>query len=322
MKIVSCAYLLYNATFRITSSALLFMQIPQVIRGLTLAATNLLVPFAYHITRNVYKTSRPTTTTSIIVSLTSFPQRINRVHLTVESLLRQTIRPEKIILWLSSTQFPHATELPRSLTRLTSRGLTIQFVDEDLRSYKKYYHLLKDYSGTFVTVDDDVFYHPKMLETLFDAHLKHPHAVIANRCVLIEPEMPYHQWRLASHCPQPSYNLLPTGCAGVLYPAGCLPELALRKDLFSSLCMDADDIWLNVSYYMNHVPVFKTDFDLYLLPVISNRNTHLHTLNVSEGSNNDRSIDSVRRYILENMATDPFDREQRLTPGSGALVHE
>ena len=36
----------------------------------------------------------------IIISLTSYASRVQTVHLTIESLLNQTIKPNKIILWL------------------------------------------------------------------------------------------------------------------------------------------------------------------------------------------------------------------------------
>src|SRR5690554_5862757 len=42
---------------------------------------------------------------NLIISLTSFPARISNVNLVIESMLRQTILPERIILWLSRKQF-------------------------------------------------------------------------------------------------------------------------------------------------------------------------------------------------------------------------
>ena len=36
----------------------------------------------------------------IIVSMTSYPARINTVHLAIRSLLAQKVLPDKIVLWL------------------------------------------------------------------------------------------------------------------------------------------------------------------------------------------------------------------------------
>lgn len=52
----------------------------------------------------------------IVVSLTSFPARIKKVHIVIESLLNQTIKPDKIILWLSKEQFEHYYVLPSKLS--------------------------------------------------------------------------------------------------------------------------------------------------------------------------------------------------------------
>ena len=40
-------------------------------------------------------------------SLTSFPQRMYEIHYTLYSLLTQTIKPAKVILWLGREQFPN-----------------------------------------------------------------------------------------------------------------------------------------------------------------------------------------------------------------------
>ena len=54
----------------------------------------------------------------IIISLTTFPARISTLWLTIYSLFRQTLMPKKIVLWLSSLQFPNGLEdLPKKLTR-------------------------------------------------------------------------------------------------------------------------------------------------------------------------------------------------------------
>ena len=44
--------------------------------------------------------------TKLIVSLTTFPGRINSVHKTISTLLTQTLKPDEVILWLAEAQFP------------------------------------------------------------------------------------------------------------------------------------------------------------------------------------------------------------------------
>jgi len=69
----------------------------------------------------------------LIVSLTSYPARINSVHITINTLLQQSLKPNKVILWLASEQFPNKeNDLPDNLLRLKDYGLTIEWCDKDL----------------------------------------------------------------------------------------------------------------------------------------------------------------------------------------------
>jgi hypothetical protein len=54
----------------------------------------------------------------IIVSLTTFPERITIVQETIKSLLTQTVKPDAIVLWLAESQFPNKeNELPEELKK-------------------------------------------------------------------------------------------------------------------------------------------------------------------------------------------------------------
>ena len=46
----------------------------------------------------------------VIVSLTSYPPRIEQAALCIDSLLRQTRSPKKLILWLARTDYPSIDE--------------------------------------------------------------------------------------------------------------------------------------------------------------------------------------------------------------------
>ena len=57
----------------------------------------------------------------IIVSLTSYPLRIQCAIIVIKSLLKQTIKPDKIILWLAKSDFPRKNkDLPPDLLSLKS----------------------------------------------------------------------------------------------------------------------------------------------------------------------------------------------------------
>ena len=101
---------------------------------------------------------------TIIISLTTFPDRIDKTWLVVESLLNQTYKPSKIVLTLSLKQFSGVEALPKKLIEQQKRGLEILWTDDDIRSHKKYYYVMKKYpKHIVVTVDDDFLYSKGML---------------------------------------------------------------------------------------------------------------------------------------------------------------
>ena len=78
----------------------------------------------------------PSRQQKIIVSLTSYPERFRYLHLTVKSLLLQTVKPDKIILYLGDDA--RDAPLPEALVRLKKKGLSIEYRTGNLRSHKKY----------------------------------------------------------------------------------------------------------------------------------------------------------------------------------------
>lgn len=68
---------------------------------------------------------------TLILSLTSYPPRFGTLSLTLHSLLRQSVKADRTILWIA-----HIPLLPKAVTVLQAAGLEIR-ATEDVRSYKK-----------------------------------------------------------------------------------------------------------------------------------------------------------------------------------------
>lgn len=195
------------------------------------------------ITETMYSSSK------IIVSLTTFPPRIHLVYMTIYSLLTQSLKPNKIILYLANEQFPnHEADLPETLLALKKNGLEIAWC-EDIKSYKKLVPVLQSYpNDVIITADDDIIYPNNWLEKLLNAHIKNPKIIFAHRVHQItfneKNEInPYLKWNLCVKKPEASSLLLPTGGAGVLYPPHSLYIDVSNKNLFMNLAPRADDLW-------------------------------------------------------------------------------
>lgn len=181
----------------------------------------------------------------LIVSLTSYPARINTVHLVIESLLDQSYQADEIVLWLALEQFPHRElDLPEQLLNLKSKGLIIDWC-EDIKSYKKLIPSLKKYpKDIIVTVDDDNIYPKNWLEKLYNGYLKHPKYIQAHRITKFYYEEDFKVIAGGrDYYKKPCFLNKLVGLGGVLYPPKCFYKDILNNELFMKLAPTNDDQW-------------------------------------------------------------------------------
>ncbi len=204
--------------------------------------------------------------TEIILSLTSYPDRISTVHQTINTLLTQHVQAQKIILWLAESQFPNKeNDLPQNLLKLTEEGLTIHYC-EDIKSYKKLIPTLKMYPDkVIVTVDDDVLYPPTWLHNLCCECAANPQMIYAHRIKKIEwtdenTILPYENWDICYKNSDNFYSLIPIGCGGILYPPNCFHEDILKEDLFMKLVPHNNDIWFWAMAVLNYTKINLPEF--------------------------------------------------------------
>lgn len=241
----------------------------------------------------------------IIVSLTSFPYRIPNLWMVIEALFRQTVLPDKIILYLSKKQFSNEmNDLPDSLLRYTKNGLDIRFVDGDIRSHKKYYYAMRDYpNDVIITVDDDIFYPSTMIQTLMRYHEKYPKAVIcryARSLQWMEDDkiMSSLYWKhLRETQVRGSDFFLGTG-GGTLFPnpSECLYKDTLDINLAFRLCPLEDDLWLNTMIRLQETPIIVVKDYKDILPIQRKGNITLYSQNGGDENLTDVQIQNVIDY--------------------------
>lgn len=238
-----------------------------------------------------------------IVSLTSFPARIDDIWISIETILRQSFKPDMIILWLAEEQFPDK-QLPESLRKLEKRGLSIQYCD-DLRSHKKYYHSMKNYpEANIITLDDDLYYHRDVLKNVVELHQQHPGMICTNRAHKLtfsnNTLNSYRKWKYNVTDKQPSHLLVQTGGAGTLYPPGSLDTAAFDKKLIRELCFHADDLWLKSMAYLNNTLIVTNGkYNKDFLTIGTTQRVKLVTTNVFDGGN-DRQFQDVCVFFSIN----------------------
>lgn len=236
----------------------------------------------------------------IIISLTTYPKRISYAIYVIDMMLRQTMKPDKVVLVLSKEEFG-GTTLSDDYINLEQRGLTILYVDDNMRSFKKYINVIQNYPDDIViTVDDDMVYSERLIEILYNSYLKHPESVSAIRTHKIQYDatgelLPYNKW-MFDFCTmhEPSFALMAIGCGGVLYPPGCLHTDAFANDKIKQLCLDADDIWLKIMELRNGIKVCCAGDGSKIISITGSQESALWRENLYNGRN-----DSIIKKCME-----------------------
>lgn len=213
---------------------------------------------AYLRGRNLLARGPVTGSAGVVVSLTTYGDRIRSVSIGIESIARGTVRPQRLILWMDSPEDIAAS--PASLRRLQRRGLEI-LVTANYGPHKKYYPYVAStprHTVPLVTADDDVVYPPNWLALLVDAGRRHPDAVSGHWVSIMgtsgDRVNEYTTWARARDTAVRPANFT-IGVSGVIYPPAMLQELRLRGEGFLHSCPRADDIWLKWVALRAGIPV-------------------------------------------------------------------
>ena len=187
----------------------------------------------------------------VIVSMTSFPPAIKCAQQAIVSLLNGSLLPDKIILYVTMSQFAEG-EMPEGLLALAKDNPVFELrnYDRDIRSYRKLVPALLDFpDAVIVTVDDDVYYHKHMLKDLLELHARIPDAILAHRAKRIKYGRPYKEWskyrwyHFLFKRIHRSFLNIQTGVGGVLYPPHSLKPDMMDVNLFTEIAPTTDDIW-------------------------------------------------------------------------------
>lgn len=228
------------------------------------------------------------------VSLTSYGRRTRHVWKTLETIGRGEVRPRRVVLWLDEESV--TAELPRTLQRLTRRGLEVRAC-ADYGPHKKYFPYIMEcpLDGPLVTADDDVLYPRQWLKGLVSAHREDE--VTAYRCRTIS-SMPYSSWALCTSTAS-SLDLLPTGVSGVIYPPKVLNALRERGDEFMRYCPRADDFWLHYAAVASGVETRQVSETAAEWWPSRPRQKGLWHENFANGGNDAISAEVARAWLVE-----------------------
>lgn len=197
----------------------------------------------------------------IIISLTTIPTRINKIKLVVSRMMSQTILPDEINLYIDSSQKEQFL-FDDDLQNLIRLGLKINFV-RDIGPHTKYFYALQNYRNDIViTIDDDIIYSHKLIETLIDSYKKYPNKISANIVTNYVfgkngELLSSLEWRQKLTYGVGKRESIAYGVGGVLYPPYTMPDETFDEKKIRELCLFADDLWLKVIENKYNIEVVK-----------------------------------------------------------------
>lgn len=193
----------------------------------------------------------------VIVSLTSYGNRMKYVPKVIFSILNGTYKSIHIVLTLYKDDVKF---IPKELKILIDNDI-IELItaEENLRPHLKYFYVMKKYKTVpIITIDDDNIYFPKLVEDFMKEYNKNSNIVISRLC----REMTFtkgkinkfQKWIWHTKKEIPSRIIHALGAAGTFYPPDCLKiSDVMLPEIYK--CLRADDIYLNVLEIRNHILV-------------------------------------------------------------------
>lgn len=298
MDLFNILYELYFCKFQSKTFDRLFTRI-------LIRVSNIFIPFYFTLTNGFSSNSLSSKKTQnrplLIVSLTTFPDRIEKVWLTIESILRQDTKPDRIVLWLYEGEFINKDLLPSKLLALEKRGLEIRFCNENLMPHKKYYYtILENPDADIITIDDDMIYPSNLICKLLVYHKSYPNVIccpITREINIIDGIIqPYKSWKYLRNNSEPSFFNLVMGGGGAFFPSKSLSAKVLDKEQLIELALKADDLWLKVMSLISNTKVLSLagEYPRFFIPILSKNTIRLSDSNIGELQN-----DKIFKKLIE-----------------------
>ncbi|VUZ22687.1 Uncharacterised protein [uncultured Comamonas sp.] len=257
----------------------------------------------------------------IFITLTTISDRLSRLLPVLESLHKQTLRPQKIYLNISEEAYLLDKGIRKDDPRLASfiklPLLEINWT-KNTGPFRKIIPFMESFFSEnktkdkiFITVDDDTLYPDYFIQTLYDKYLEHD-SVIAFRGRYITANSsginPYSNWELGKTVA--TMNNLPTGKDGILYSTKFFTRDFVDINAALELTPTADDLWIKWHCGLNGVksvilnPEASTS-DYKSFPVVDYsaeyRDVSLFKAHNSSasGGKNDISTKNLEKYFLK-----------------------
>lgn len=112
-----------------------------------------------------------------IVTMTTWTKRINYASKAIFRFFKtQTVKPDMFYLWLAEEEFPNKEEdLPEELLLVCSGfNVHIKWTKQNEYCFKRWYVFPEHDNDIVISIDDDMFYDPRLIESVVEEYHKNP----------------------------------------------------------------------------------------------------------------------------------------------------
>lgn len=205
----------------------------------------------------------------IIVTMTSYPGRINNVAISIQLLLtKQTIKPDEIHLWLSIEEFPNKeNSLPKQLVKVINENddVYLHWLEKNIYVHKRHeiFKYTTDSDYVFL-IDDDVEYDPKLIETVLEKAKTYPNTIITyNKYAFHEYKGRTILYRDNRGEPGPFINKT-RWCGQSMIPSAIYPKEILSDEnqkIRNNTSPVSDECWFQPWTIYYDIPIYECSFD-------------------------------------------------------------
>ncbi len=192
----------------------------------------------------------------LIVSLTTTSERLKLCTQTLISLVNQSFKPEKIIVWISSSAYLRDKGICADHQWVREVQAELPLVEvrwtDNTGPYRKVLPTLemcRD-EDLVVSADDDIVYGRDWLKKIMAAHLKYPGEIIVGRARQVKRnklgrETTYLQWPIIREEQVLDRDFVVTFGGGALLPRAAFSFGDILNKDFLEVAPTSDDLWLS-----------------------------------------------------------------------------
>lgn len=193
---------------------------------------------------------------NLIVSMTTTPERINKIWPTINSTLRQTILPKKIFLWIPK-RYKRFTSSIKSIPNFLRHPLIETcFIDTDYGPATKILPTLElrlDPTLDIIIIDDDRIYHENTFLELLTLKLSYPNAAVSIAGITFNTQN--YKEHLNPKFDQQVDSLL--GYAGFCISPWMFDQTVFSYPENNRSVFYEDDIWISGNLRRKHIQIWQ-----------------------------------------------------------------